>query len=136
MTPIEQLLQAIDGLDVDAAMALLAPRPRLLVVDGRRADGTEAVRELLTAFLGMLRSTTHEITAQWDVDDVCIAEVEASYELQDWLQVNRLPRVFIVRTEAGRIVDVRAYGAHEQRLSDIPSGEEGMWVGRRWIPPL
>lgn len=136
MTPIEQLLGAIDALDIDAAMALLAPQPRLLVVDGRCAEGTEAVRELLTVFLDMLRSTSHRTTDQWHVDDVFIAEVEASYELRDWLQLNGLPRVFIVRTAPEGIVDVRVYGAHEQRLSDIPTGEEGMWVGRRWIPPL
>ncbi len=136
MTPIEQLLRAIDALDVGAVIALLAPQPRLLVVDGRRAEGTEAVRELLTEFLDMLRSTTHRITDQWQVDDVCIAEAEASYELRDWLQLNALPRAFIVRTAGGRIADVRVYGAHEQRLSDIPTGEEGMWVSRRWIPPL
>ncbi len=136
MTPVEQLLRALDALDVEAAMALFGPQPRLLVVDGRRAEGAEAVRELLTAFLDMLRSTTHRVTDQWHVDDVCIAEVEASYELQDWLQVNGLPRLFVVRMTGERIADVRVYGAHEQPLSAIPTGEEGMWVGRRWIPPL
>lgn len=136
MTPIERLLQAIDARDVEAVMALLGPRPRVLVVDGRRAEGTDAVRALLTAFLDMLRSTTHRITDQWDVDGVSIAEVQAGYELRDWLQLNELPRVFILRLADDRIVDLRVYGAHEQPLSEIPTGEEGMWVGRRWIPPL
>ncbi len=66
-------------------MALMAPDVRMLVADGRRAEGTEAVRHLLGEFLGQLRSTTHQITAQWHEDDVWIAEVDASYELSDWL---------------------------------------------------
>lgn len=136
MTPIKQLLDAIDARDVDAVMAQFGPDPRALVVDGRRAEGTDAVRELLTTFLAMLRSTAHRITDQWRVDEVCIAEVEADYELQDWLQLNALPRAFILRLQGERIVDLRVYGAHEQPLSDIPTGEEGLWVGRRWIPPL
>ena len=47
-SPIEQLLTAIDALDVDATMALMAPEVRLLAVDGRRGEGTEMVRKLLT----------------------------------------------------------------------------------------
>ncbi len=136
MTPVEELLRAIDARDVDAVMALLGPEPRVLVVDGRQAEGATAVRGLLESFLDMLRSTTHRVTDQWLLGDVCIAEVQADYELQDWLQLTGLRRVFIVRTAAERIVDIRVYGAHEQRLSDIPTGEEGTWVGRRWIPPL
>src|SRR5438105_15182851 len=135
-SPLEQLLGAIDRRDVDAAMALSAPDVRLLTVDGRRAEGREAVRKLMTDFLSVLRSLSHRITAQWHVDDVWIAEVDASYELQDWLRLHDLPRVFVARVAAGGIADLRAYGAHEQPLTDHPTGEEGMWIGSRWIPPL
>jgi hypothetical protein len=135
-SPVEQLLGAIDRRDVDAVMALSAPDVRLLTVDGRRAHGTDAVRELLTKFLGQLRSSTHRITAQWHVDDVWIAEVDVSYELQDWLRLEGLPRVFVARMGSGGIADLRAYGAHEHPLSDHRTGEDGMWIGNRWIPPL
>ncbi len=136
MTPIEQVLDAIDALDGQAVMPLLAPEARVLFADGRRAEGRHAVCDLIGSFLGMLRSTTHRITDQWHVDNVWIAEVEASYELQDWLQINALPRAFVVRTAPDGIVDFRVYGAHEQPLTDHRTGEEGMWIGRRWIPPL
>jgi hypothetical protein len=129
-------MQAMDTRDVDGMMALLAPDCRLLTVDGRRAEGTEAVHRLLGDFFGELRSTSHTITAQWHEDNVWIAEVDASYELRDWLQVNALPRVFIVRTGEDGINDLRAYGAHERPLTEHRTGEEGMWVGSRWIPPL
>jgi hypothetical protein len=135
-SPVEQLLGAIDRCDVDAVMALSAPDVRLLTVDGRRAHGTGAVRELLTKFLGQLRSSSHTITAQWHVDDVWIAEVDVSYELQDWLRLEGLPRVFVARMGPGGIADLRVYGAHEHPLSDHRTGEEGMWIGNRWIPPL
>jgi hypothetical protein len=135
-SPIEQLLDALDKLDVEGAMALLTASCHLLTVDGRRAEGKDAVRELLTEFVGTLRSTSHRTTAQWHQDDVWIAEVEATYELQDWLKLNALPRAFIVRTSPEGITDIRAYGAHELPLTEHRTGDEGMWVGSRWIPPL
>lgn len=131
-----QLLEAIDRLDVDAAVALMAPNARVLVLDGRRAEGTEAVRRLLVAYLGQLRSTSHRITAQWHEEDVWIAEVDVTYELRDWLRLTDLPRVFIVRMGPDGIADLRAYGAHEAPLTDHRTGEEGMWIGGRWVPPL
>ena len=135
-SPIERFLDAVDRLDVDAAMALMAPDARVLVADGRRAEGTEAVRQLFGDFLGQLRSTTHRITAQWHQEDVWIAEVDASYELRDWLQLNGLPRAFVVRAGPNGVSELRVYGAHEHRLSEHPTGEKGTWVGGQWIPPL
>jgi hypothetical protein len=135
-SPIERLLAAVDRLDVDAAIALAAPTCRMLAVDGTRADGSEAMRKLLSNFFGSLRSMTHHITAQWHVDNVWIAEVEGSYELMDWLQLNALPRAFVVRDGPDGFVDLRVYGAHERPLTDHRTGEEGMLIGERWIPPL
>jgi SnoaL-like domain len=135
-SPIDKLLGAIDKLDVEAAMALMAPDCRLLTADGRRAEGTGAVRGLLTDFLARLRSATHRITAQWHQDDVWIAEVEANYELTDWMKTGTLPRVFVLRQGPAGLTAVHAYGAHEQPLSEYRTGEEGMRIGGRWLPPL
>jgi hypothetical protein len=135
-SPIEQLLEAIDALDVDAAMALLGPDTRLLTADGKRAEGSDAVRAFVTEFIGSVRSMTHRVTAQWHQDDVWIAEVEATYELVDWLQLKALPRAFILREGPEGIADLNVYGAHERPLTEHRTGEEGMWVGDRWIPPL
>ena len=135
-SPIEPFLDAVDRLDIDAAMALMAPDARVLVADGRRAEGTEAVRQLFGDLLGQLRSTTHRITAQWHEEDVWIAEVDASYELRDSLQLNGLPRAFVVRTNPDGVSELRAYGAHEHRLSEPPRGEKGTWVGGQLVPPL
>jgi hypothetical protein len=136
-SPIEQLLAAMDRLDVEAMMSLLAPDAQLVTTDGRHAEGTEAVRELFSGFMSVLRSTTHRITAHWHVDDVWIAEVDASYELQDWLQMNALPRVIILREGPAGIAELRFYGAHEPQLSEHSTGEQwGTWIRGRWIPPL
>lgn len=135
-SPVEQLLDAIDKLDVEGAVALLAPDGRLLTVDGRRARGADAVHALLTDFLATVRSTSHQITTQWHVDDVWIAEVDATYELRDWLKLDALPRVFVARMGADGIADLRAYGAHERPLTEHRTGDEGMWIDGRWIPPL
>ena len=135
-SPIDQLLSAIDRLDAVAMVAMLAPEGRLLTVDGRRAQGTEAVRSVLENFLGELRSTAHRVTDQWHVDGVWIAEVEADYELNDYLQINKLPRVFILREGPDGLSDIRVYGAHERPLDEHRTGDEGIWVGGRWVPPL
>jgi hypothetical protein len=135
-SPIEQLLRAFDQLDVDGAMALAAPDVRLLTADGRTAQGAPAARELIENVIASLRSTSHRITSQWHLDGVWIAEVYASYEMSDWLALNDLPRAFIVRTNGEQICDLRVYGAHERRLTDHRTGDEGLRVGDRWIPPL
>lgn len=117
-------------------MALVEPGIRFLAADGRRGEGASSVRELLTEFLGSLRSTNHRITAQWHQGEVWIAEVDADYELQDWLELTAVPRAFFVRMGGAGIADVRVYGAHERPLTEHLTGEEGMWVGSRWVPPL
>jgi hypothetical protein len=129
------LLGAIDMLDVEAAIALMAPNCQMLAVDGRRAEGTAAVRELLADFLATILQTTHQISAQWHQDDVWIAEVEATYELKDQVRIRR-PRAFVLRDGPDGLVELHVYGAHERPLADRPTGEEGMRVGGQWIPPL
>jgi hypothetical protein len=135
-SPIEALLDALDRLDVDSVAALTAPDARLLTADGRRAEGRAGVRELIGSFTAELRSTSHRIIAQWHQDDVWIAEVEASYELRDWFQLNALPRAFILHDGPDGISELHVYGAHERPLTEHRTGEEGMWIGDRWIPPL
>ena len=135
-SPIQRLVQAMDARDVDALASLFAPGGRLMTADGRHAADTEAVRAVVTEFFGALRSTTHKVTAEWHQDNVWIAEIDASYELRDWLQLKDLSRVLVVREGPEGIDDLRVYGAHERALTDHPTGEEGMWVGMRWIPPL
>ena len=135
-SPIARVLDAANRLDAEAAIALFAQDAHLLTADGRRADGIEAVRKLLTDLLGELHSVSYRITGQWHDGDVWIAEVEATYELKDRLQTGPLPRALVLREGPDGITDVRLYGAHERDLADHPTGEEGLWIGDRWIPPL
>jgi hypothetical protein len=135
-SPIDQLLGAVDRLDVEAAMALMAPGCHLLTADGHRAEGTDAVRELLTDFVATLRSAKHRVTAEWHQDDVWIAEVDVSYELKDWLKTGALPRAYVVRDGPDGFLELHVYGANERPLADHRSGEEGMRLGGRWLPPL
>jgi uncharacterized protein (TIGR02246 family) len=134
-SPIDQLLGAIDTLDVEAAIALMAPNCQMLAVDGRRVEGTAAVRELLADFLATIFQTTHRISAQWHQDDVWIAEVEATYELKDRVRISR-PRAFVLRDGPDGFVELHVYGAHERPLTDHRTGAEGLRIGGQWIPPL
>jgi ketosteroid isomerase-like protein len=135
-SPIAELLAAVDELDVDAATALYARDATVMTVDGQRAEGIEAIRELLTAFFGGLRSTTHRITAQWHEDNVWIAEAEVAYALRDGQQTTALPRAFVLREGPDGIEDLRIYGAHERALVDHPTAGLATFVRGRWIPPL
>ena len=135
-SPVAQLLAALDTLDVDAAMKLLAPDARLMTVDGRRASGHDAVRRLLSDFLGTLRWTAHRVLDEWHPDNVWIAEVEASYELRDYLLIEAVPRAFVLRDGPDGVIDVRVYGARERPLTEHRTGEEGTFLIDRWIPPL
>jgi hypothetical protein len=130
------MLDALASLDADAAVALMAPECRFLAADGRRAEGVDAVRALLADHLSVLRSTAYRITAQWHQDDAWIAEVEADYELKDWLQVTAVPRALVVREGPAGVTDLHVYGAHERPLADHGSASGGIRLGGRWMPPL
>jgi SnoaL-like domain len=136
-SPIDQLLAAIDQRDVDAVMALTAPDVQVLTMDGRGAQGTDAVRAAFDAIFSALRSSSHRITTQWHVDDAWIAEAEADYVFGDYMEMKSVPRVIIARESSDGIVDLRVYGAHERPLGEHDTGEEwGTWIRGRWIPPL
>jgi ketosteroid isomerase-like protein len=135
-SPLATLLEAVDRLDLDGASALFAEEVQVMLVDGRRAEGIASARQLLGELIDTLRCTSHRITDQWQFGDVWVAEVEADYERKDRLQLTALPRAFVLRTSAERITDVRVYGARERPLTDYRTGEEGMWIDDRWIPPL
>jgi hypothetical protein len=134
-SPVDELLEAVDKLDVDAVLALAAPDVRMLTVDGRRAEGRDGMRELIADFVDSLRSSTHRVTAQWHPDDVWIAEVDATYELKDFTRIGVLPRVFVLRDGPDGLLEMRVYGAHERPLAELRSEHE-MRLGGHWIPPL
>jgi len=135
-SPLHVFLRAVDDLDADAVLAVMASDCRLLTADGSRAAGTEAVRALLGGFLATLHSTTHRVTAEWHVDGVWIAEVDAGYEFKDRLAIGSLPRAFVARGGPDGLSDVRVYGAHEHRLDDEDRGEQGLMFAGHWMPPL
>lgn len=135
-SPITRILEAIDRFDADAVMSLMAPDVRFMTVDGRRAEGFEPTRELLESFLSDVRSMSHEVISQWHLDDAWIAEVSATYVLQDHLEIRDRPRAFVLREGPDGVTDLRAYGARERPLADHRTGEDGTWLRERWIPPL
>jgi hypothetical protein len=135
-SPIRDFLDSIDKLDIDGAVRLLAEECRILLVDGQRGEGRASIHKLLQTFLGGLRATRHRITSEWHVDGVWIAEVDASYELQDWLCLDALPRAFFAVVGEDGITDIRVYGAHERSLTAHRRDDESMRVGGRWLLPL
>jgi hypothetical protein len=135
-SPITQVLAAVEKLDADAVTPLLAHDARLRTADGREANGMAAVHALLSGLFGTLRSVSYQVTGQWHDGDVWIAEMDVTYVLRDWLKTAPLPRAIVMRQGSDGIAEVHVYGANEHELDDHPTGEEGMIVGGRWIPPL
>ena len=135
-TPIERLLAALDALDLEAVLVLLAPDCALLLSDGRRAQGTDAIRAELADLLEHLHSMAHRLTNQWHVDDVWIAELEADYERSDRSQILRLPRALIARADEAGIAELRIYGAHEHVIYEEELDPGGLRIGGRYMPSL
>ena len=135
-SPIEQMLSAVDRMDLDAAVSLLAADCKFLGTDGQRAEGTEEVKEMLSGLFSGLRSMSHKVLSEWREGDIWIAELAGTYELRNWLRLESLPRAaFVRRTELG-ITDARFYGAHEQSITEHDTDGEAFRMGGRWIPPL
>ena len=135
-SPIDQLLAAIDNLDVEAAVALMAAGCQMQMADGSRAEGTADARELLSSLIATLREATHHVSAQWHPEEeVWIAEMEATYELKDRLRIT-VPRAFVLRGGPQGFLSLHVYGGHEHPLTDHRTGAEGLRLGGRWIPPL
>jgi hypothetical protein len=135
-SPVQQLLSAIDRLDLEAAVALMTSDCRLLSVDGRRAHGVTQVRDLLADFFSGLRSTSHKVVAEWHQAETWMAELEAEYELRNWLRIDGVPRALFLRRTGEGITDARFYGAHERPIMEDGGDPEMMRLGGRWIPPL
>ena len=135
-SPIERLFSAVDRLDVDGTVALLTDDCRMLLVDGQRADGRESIRTVLGDFFGGLRSTSHKVISEWHEGDTWIAEVEANYELRNWLRVEGIPRAVFLRLSGDAVSDARFYGANERSITDRGGDPETMRIGGHWIAPL
>ncbi|HEX6395018.1 MAG TPA: nuclear transport factor 2 family protein [Acidimicrobiales bacterium] len=135
-SPIERILSAVDRLDVDGAVATLTDDCRMMLVDGQRVAGRDHVRTVLADFFGGLRSTSHKVISEWHEGDTWIAEMEASYELRNWLLVERVPRAMFLRHTSDGVSDIRFYGAHERSIIDRGGDPDAMRIGGRWIPPL
>jgi hypothetical protein len=135
-SPIERLLLALDLLDVEATVALMTADCQVLLVDGQRAAGRDSFRDVLTDFFGGLRSTSHKVISEWHEDETWIAEVEASYELRNWLRIEGVPRAMFLRHSSDGIRDARFYGANERPITDEGQDQQMMRIGGRRIPPL
>jgi hypothetical protein len=135
VSPIEQLLAAIDGRDLDRAAALFAPDICMLLADGRRAVGPAEARGELSSFIRHVRATSHRITAEWHEDDTWIAETESCYELPDSVRL-QLPGAVVVKANPEGICEIHAYGVYEQALTEHQGAQDGLRVGGRWFPPL
>jgi SnoaL-like protein len=136
VSPIERLLLAVDERDVDAIVALLSPDVQFLAVDGRRADGRDEARGLISDALSVVRRVSHEIISQWHHDEVWIAEVSLTYELQDWYLLRDAPRALFVHQGPEGITEWHIYGAHERPLAEHGGDSGELRIGGTPMLPL
>ena len=136
-SPVASVFEAIDALDLDAFTALFASDGRLLTVDGRVANGSADVRQVVGRFAEDLRATSHRLTAEWHPEpDVWIAELEATYELSNYAQLGPYARAVVLRDGPDGIRDLRIYGLHERPLIDSTRGYQEVFGSGRWLPTL
>jgi hypothetical protein len=136
VSPIERLLNGIDERDADAIVALFAPDVQVLTVDGRRADGRDEAGRVISDALSEIRSVSHVVISQWQQADVWIAEVNLTYELQDWFLLRDAPRAFFVHQGADGITELHIYGARERPLAEHGGDTGELRVGGRPMLPL
>ena len=137
-SPIQAVLRSLDSIDLDGAVGQFAADGVLTTVFGDRAEGREAVRELLGAFLDGLRSTRHQLEAEWDTaGGVWLAQVSATYELSDFSRRGPFERAIILRGGDAGITELRIYGQHELPLSKSGHGYVEVHDAHRgWLPTL
>ncbi|MGO9819060.1 MAG: hypothetical protein ACLPTJ_00225 [Solirubrobacteraceae bacterium] len=136
-SPVASTLAAIDALDIDAFTALFAPDGRLLTVDGRIANGSSEVREVIGRFAAHLRATHHRLTAEWHPEpDVWIAELDATYELTNYAQLGPYARAIVLRNGSEGIRELRIYGLHERPLIESTRGYQEVYGSGHWLPTL
>jgi hypothetical protein len=136
-SPIKAVLQALDALDLDATLAMFADTGTLLRTDGQRAEGIEQVRTSLEQFFSQLRSTSHELSAEWHPEpDVWIGQLTARYVLLDFGQHGPYPRAVILRDSSNGIVELSFYGSHELPLAATEQGYREVYAAGRWMPTL
>ncbi len=136
-SPLTAVVRALDALDVEAAVSQFAPDATLTMVFGQHAEGADQVRAALRAFCGELRSTRHELGAEWHPEPgVWIAELTATYQLRDFAELGPYRRAIIVRERDGAIVEMAVYGAHEPPLRASERPYQEVYAGGRWLPTL
>lgn len=117
-------------------MSMFAPNPSVMTPFGAEATGYEQVREALSEFFGELRTTEHLIAAEWNPEPgVWVAELSATYELQDYSRRGPYRRAVVVRAGDDGVTQLRIYGSHELPL--LETGEYQEVRGPHgWLPTL
>ncbi len=103
------MFAAVDALDNDAMLELLAPDPVQVFGNQEPLMGRDAINAANKAFATMVAGVRHDITREWYQGNDAIVEANVTYQRLDGGLVN-LPVVSIYRTdENGLIEDYRVF---------------------------
>lgn len=134
---IQELLKALDALDLDAATSLFSSDAELVTTYGQHGRGADQVRSLLGELLGELRATKHTVTSEWNPEPgVSLAEMTATYELKDFSERGPYRRAAILRSANGRIEQLAIYGTHELPLPEAERSYTEVRGPHGWLPTL
>jgi len=117
-------------------VALMGPDCRMLAATGRSYEGAGAVSNMIVELFEVVRSTSHRILTQWQLDDVWIAELEANYELTNDARIGGLPRAMFWRSQPNGSAVLHIYGAHERDIRAFGRPAGALLLDGDWIPPL
>jgi hypothetical protein len=136
-SPIQAFVGAVDRLDLQEVISLFGPDARLITAFTESQPGLEGVTVELSKFLGELRATEHEISAEWNPEPgTWVAEMTATYELTDHSRRGPYKRAIILREANGLIEQLTIYGTHELPLSEAGRPYTEVRGPHGWLPTL
>ncbi|HTW13304.1 MAG TPA: nuclear transport factor 2 family protein [Solirubrobacteraceae bacterium] len=136
-SPLRAFLDAMDALDVEAAISLFAPVPSFTTAFGEEAVGAEQVQAVIRELFSELRGAHHDVSSEWNPQPgVWIVEMTATYELTDFSERGPYKRLVIAVTGEDGIRQIRVYGAHELPLPEEGRAYREVRGPHGWLPTL
>jgi ketosteroid isomerase-like protein len=107
-TMTTEMFADIDRMDAKAFASYLSEDCVLRFGNADAVRGREAIEGAIAGFFATIKGLSHEILAEWDVDDTTILQFETTYTRMDDRRVT-VPAVTILRRGGDLIDDYRIY---------------------------
>jgi len=108
MSTTTEVLADVDRMDAKAFASYLGGDCVLRYANADEVVGRDAIEEAIAGFFSTIKGLSHHIVEQWEVGDMTIVQLEATYTRMDDRRVT-LPAVTIYRRGTDLIDEYRVY---------------------------